>query len=541
MDMSAYRELFVSECRIHIGAFGELIVRLEESPDDRMVVDELFRHVHSLKGMASSMGYGQVVSVAHAMEDWLEKVRNGESRLEAAHADLLLEGSDMLGRLVTGIESGDSAEVVINGFIARMASSAFVADGELTVPPPEADGGEVPPPEPVVELQQFRRSDSFSSIRIKTETLDNLVNITGELITNRYRLERAVGQPDAADCRESLAQLSSLLRSLRDQVFKARMLPFAIIAERFPRLVRDLARQQDKDVHFRMVGKEIELDRAILEEIAEPIVHILRNAIDHGLETAEERLRAGKPPSGILILSVNRDKDAVEISIIDDGRGLDPELLKRVGVEKGFITAGEAAEMAASDAFQLICRPGFSTARSVTTVSGRGVGMDVVREAVHSLAGVLAIDSPPRGGSRFTLRLPITISIITVMVVRCGGFDIAIPLTSVVRIYEVKRSDIVSAPESNPPVPSDGSTPLRSFRQLLGLPELSGPPEELVPVVACDCGGVQVPYYVDTIVGQQEIFVRPLGSPLSLVRGISGATITGDGRVMFVMDMGDIG
>jgi two-component system chemotaxis sensor kinase CheA len=315
------------------------------------------------------------------------------------------------------------------------------------------------------------------------------------------------------------------------------MLPFAFIAERFPRLVRDLARKQGKEVHFQLFGKEIELDRGILEDIAEPIVHILRNAIDHGMETADERVVEGKPGCGTITLSVRRDKDHVEISIADDGLGMDPELIKQMGVEKGMISPEQSAAMTQQEAFQLICLPGFSTAETVTDISGRGVGMDAVRETVQSLSGFLTIQSQRGRGSCFVMRLPITVSIIPALIVQSGPMEIVFPLNVISKTVELKSSEIIY--ESGWPmvILGDKSLPLRSLRQALNLPPAPGPERALQPVIVCDVG-TSPAFSVDRIVSQQEIFVRPLRSPLSHLKGVSGATITGDGRVLFVVDAG---
>jgi two-component system chemotaxis sensor kinase CheA len=539
MDMSPYRDLFVSEARSHLSAFSELIVHLEDSPGDSAAIAELFRHAHSLKGMAATMNFEQVVEVAHLMEDQLSRVRSGEFELLPALADLLLEGSDVLGRLVSRIESGSDEGEDTSGLVERLAAFDFTA----AAPPPttqinpvrtEADSTRETA---VSDPHQFRQSDSFKSIRIKTETLDHLVNITGELITNRYRLAESVRLADAAECREPLNQLTALLRSLRDEVFKARMLPFAVIAERFPRLVRDLARKQGKEVRFQLEGKEIELDRGILEGIAEPIVHILRNAIDHGLETADERVAAGKPYEGTITLTVSREKDQVEIIIADDGRGMDPERLKKKGVEKGLISPEQATGMTPQEAYKLICAPGFSTSAIVTDVSGRGVGMDAVREAVQTLSGVLSIQSQSGKGSRFVMRLPITVSIIHALMVQCGPFEIAFPLNAVTRTLELKRSEILEESGRSFILLDDIPLQVRSLRQALRLPAASGPEDDLLPVIVCDSGGNTLAFSADRITGQQEVFIRPLRSPLSRLRGVSGATVTGDGRVLFVADV----
>lgn len=539
MDMSPYRDLFVSESRSHLATFSDLIVRLEDSAEDPATIDELFRHAHSLKGMAATMGYDKIVRIAHLMEDHLSRIRSGEFQMSPTLADLLLEGGDTLGRLVAQIEKGVSTDEDTSKLVERLTafdpSSAALTSSRTDQQTEQTSARETAATAPA--QHQFRQSDSFKSIRIKTETLDHLVNIAGELITNRYRLAEAIHHADATECLEPLHQLTGLLRNLRDEVFKARMLPFAIIAERFPRLVRDLARKQGKEVHFQLEGKEIELDRGILEEIAEPIVHILRNAVDHGLESADERVMAGKPFNGSITLTVCRDKDHVEISIADDGRGMDPQRLKMKAVEKGLISPEQAMHMTPQEAYQLVCAPGFSTAAAVTDVSGRGVGMDAVREAVHSLAGVLNIQSQSGTGSRFIMRLPITVSIIHALIVQCGQFEIAFPLSAVMRTLELKPFEIIT--DSGHPciIQEEARLPIRSLRKALNLPTETGKEGALLPIVVCDSGGTLQAFSVDRIFGQQEIFVRPLRSPLSSLRGVSGATVTGDGRVLFLVDV----
>ena len=538
MDMSPYRDLFISEARNHLSAFNELIVHLEETPDDPAAVNELFRHAHSMKGMASTMGYDQVVGISHVMESQLSRIRSGEFRMGPAFADLLLESSDTLGRLVSKIEAGIDSDEDTTGLVERLTAydpNAAVTPVSPSTPPDRRADSRTDAS--AATSHEFRQADTFKSIRIKTETLDHLVNITGELITNRYRLAEAVRIADASECREPLHQLTALLRSLRDEVFKARMLPFSFIAERFPRLVRDLARKQEKDVSLLLEGKEIELDRGILEEIADPIIHILRNAVDHGLESPEERVLAGKSAFSTITITVNRDKDHVEIIIADDGRGMDPERLTQKAIEKRLITAEQAGRMSAQEAYQLICAPGFSTAATVTDISGRGVGMDAVRTAISSLSGVLTIQSKKGEGSRFIMRLPITVSIINALIVRCGTIEVAFPLSVVKRSLELRPAEIFEESGQRMVMSEDSATPLRSLQQALQLPEPAIGADALLPAVVCDVAGTAVAFSVDRILGQQEIFVRPLRSPLSFLRGVGGATVTGDGRVLFVVDV----
>jgi two-component system chemotaxis sensor kinase CheA len=536
MDMSQYRDLFVSESRGHLNAFNELIVRLEENASDREAVDELFRHAHSLKGMAATMQFDAVTGLAHRMEDLLSKVRSDEFTFSPEMADILLEGSDLLAAMVSVIENGegqhpDSAALIeaLSEFTPDRSGGDRIKDTRGEARP------ETSPAESSAPQHQFRKSDTFKSVRVKTDTLDRLVNITGELITTRYRLTEQARRNAAAEMDEPLHQLSTLLRELRDEVFQARMLPFVFAAERFPRLVRDLARKQGKEISFQIIGKEIELDRGILEEITEPLVHILRNAVDHGMEPPDERVTAGKPFGGSITITVRRDKDHVDIIIEDDGRGMDPVRLKEKAVEKGVITAEQAGRMSPQSALMLVCAPGFSTAGTVSDISGRGVGMDAVKTAVHALGGTLAIESAPGHGSRFILRLPITVSIIHALLVDCCGITIAFPVSAVGRTIELRRSDIFEENGRMVCVHDGRRIPVKSLNRLLGLkiPQKMGP---VVPAVVAEVGGNAVGLVTDRLMGQQEIFVKPLGRPLSNMKALSGGAVTGDGRIVFVVD-----
>ncbi|MDA8412286.1 MAG: chemotaxis protein CheA [Desulfobacteraceae bacterium] len=537
MDMSQYRDLFVSESRNHLATFNELIVQLEDNVSDRTIVDEMFRHAHSLKGMAASMHYDAVATLAHRMEDLLGRVRGNEFEFCPALADILLEGSDLLSGMVSAIENGEGRQPDAAGLIERLVSfTPGSSKGARTPePPPVGAGSEATAGDASRASHQFRNSDSFKSVRVKTETLDQLVNITGELITTRHRLMDRVRGYAAPALDEPLQQLSALLRELRDEVFKARMLPFAVVAERFPRLVRDLARAQGKNVSLRIEGKEIELDRGILEEITEPLVHILRNAVDHGLEDPEARAAAGKPTGGVVTVTVARDKDHVIITVADDGCGMDPARLARKAVEKGIITASQAHDISRQAALMLVCAPGFSTAAEVSDISGRGVGMDVVRTAVHVLGGTLAIESRAGQGSRFILRLPITVSIIHALLVECGNLTLAFPVNTVSRTIELRRSDIFEEAGRKVFTLEGRNIPLKSLNRLLDQPLPRGA-ASIVPAVVSEAGGDMAGLATDRFLGQEEIFVKPLGIPLSRMKNLTGGAITGSGSIVFVVD-----
>jgi two-component system chemotaxis sensor kinase CheA len=532
MDLSHYRELFVAEARSHLSSFNGLVVRLEDGVD-RAAIDELFRHAHSLKGMAATMGYEPLSRLAHAMESQLSTVRSGEASFSGAFADLMLVGSDALAAMVSQVEQ--KCETICGDEQLVEMIAAFVDNSPPEITATGISENTTPP------SYQPRQTDSFTTVRIKAETLDHLINITGELITIRHKLSETVRRSGSREFEEPLHELSSLLRNLRDEVFTARMLPFGTIAERFPRLVRDLARSQGKEIIFQLEGHEIELDRGVLEEIAEPLVHILRNAVDHGMEMPDERVAAGKPRNGVVSMKVIRDKDHVEVVIADDGRGMNPHYLKLLAIEKGVISAEQAEIMTPQESLQLICAPGFSTARTVSDISGRGVGMDAVRTVVHAVGGTLNIQSDAGQGSRFVLRLPLSISIIHVLMVQSGQIDIAFPVASVARTLELKRTDIFEESGQKMILLDGTNVPVRSLNRLLRQPLGAASVANLVPAVVCDVGGSLIAFIADHIHGQQEIFVKPLGRPLSLLRGISGASITGDGRVIFVADATALG
>ncbi|NVN93264.1 MAG: chemotaxis protein CheA [Desulfuromonadales bacterium] len=532
MNMSQYRDLFVSESHRHLEAFNELIVQLESSGDPN-IVHELFRHAHSLKGMAATMQFDRISGLAHKLEDLLAKVRDGEFSPDRALVNLLLEGGDLLACMVAIIEEGSDTPLPDSDDLINRITG-FTPDAG-TVPEPKHDDDEHQP-EPLLRQPQFRQSDSFKTVRVKTETLDRMVNITGELITTHHRLADQLRTLPGTNLNEPLAQLSSQLRELRDEVFLARMLPFAMVADRFPRLVRDLSHSQGKEATLRISDGDIELDRGILENIAEPLMHILRNAVDHGMEAPHERMAAGKPRSGQISLTLERDKDYVTIVVCDDGRGMDPALLAAKAMDRGLISAVQAAALSAREAFMLICNPGFSTAETVTDISGRGVGMDAVKSAVRSLGGTLSIESVIGQGSRFNLKLPLTVSIIQALLVECGALTIAFPVTAVDRTLELTPNAIFTE-EGRHYCRLDGaSVPLWNLHPILGQPLPSSVCGH-IPVIVCRINGKVSGLIVDHITGQREVFVKPLGKPFSHLKHATGGAVMGNGRIVFIMDI----
>lgn len=547
MDMSQYKDLFVSEAMEHLNCMGEAIVALEKDPANSDTVHTLFRMAHSLKGMGASMGYTDIADLSHTMEDLMHKIRDGIFVFDPCAADLLLEGTDLLMTLVRDVEAGGSGAGDIADVKRRLV--AYTPERSAAAPPECDHTSEGTPPAVPVDGEKTTDSrpkeisrpdlqeapDSPQTVRVRTGVLDSLINLTGELITSKNRIANIAGDLESPLLEKSVLDLSRLLRELHDEVLKVRLMPFSSIAERLPRVVRDLAKKNGKEVVFHITGKEIEIDRGILEELSDPLLHILRNAVDHGLETREERLAAGKPAAGRIAVEVTRQKDQVLIAVSDDGRGMDPSHLIAAAIAKGLVKKEEGAKMSGRQALMLICIPGFSTARQVSAISGRGVGMDVVRSSLQSLGGDLVIESHPGKGSRFLLSLPLTISIIPILLVACSALTVAFPVAKVFRTIDIRRSDILTRGKRKYFVLGEEEIPLISLHHLLGL-RLAPVRGAAVPVVVAEIRGRKAGLIVDRFVGQQEVFVKPLGKPLNRMQGIFGGAILGDGQVVFILD-----
>ncbi|PLY10959.1 MAG: hypothetical protein C0624_01975 [Desulfuromonas sp.] len=368
-----------------------------------------------------------------------------------------------------------------------------------------------------------RGDDSVRTIRVRTDLLDRFINLTGELLTNRYMLQTATKEERWKDVREGVGQLARLITDLHHHVLQVRMLPIESITGRLPRLVRELGKKTGKDVTLRLEGEDIELDRAILDELSDPLVHMVRNAVDHGVDKR-----------GVVTVRAWREKDMVLLSVADDGWGMDPEKIRNKAIEKGLITATQARSMRDRDALQLVCVPGFSTASQITETSGRGVGMDVVKNAVEILGGILQIESERGMGTRILMKLPLSVAIIQILLVEVGGNLLGIPITRVGHSLDVDRKEIRASGKQMVIQFDEDLIPLVSLSKLLELP--SPPRIGSIPVVITEYRGRKLGLVVDRLVGQREAFVKALAPPLDQLTGVSGATFLGEGNIVFIVD-----
>ena len=387
---------------------------------------------------------------------------------------------------------------------------------------------------------------SSSTIRVDHERLDHLMNLIGELIINRNRytliarsLEDSGHDVDISQVAQSLSEttyaMARISDDLQDTIMKVRMVPVSSVFSRFPRLVRDLSRKSGKEVDLVMEGEETELDKSVVEVIGDPLVHLIRNSVDHGIEPEEERVAAGKPPHGKVTLRAFHKGNSVAIEIEDDGKGIDPAKMREVAVHKGLMSAEEAAQLDDREAIELIFAPGFSSAEKITDISGRGVGMDVVRTNIKNLKGSVSTHSEVGKGTRFTLSLPLTLAIIDALMVNVSGQMYAIPLDAVsetTKIEAVRLTDV----KGRKAVTLRGEVlGVVELAEMLGLPRTDPLPEVLAVVVIHD-NDRRLGLVVDRLLERQEIVIKPLGAYLGDLKGISGATIMGDGSVILILD-----
>ncbi len=437
--------------------------------------------------------------------------------------------------LKAALETAESPEAVRRA-IAVLAEVASVvvesagADPQAAAPGPARS---VPPAPPLAVSGAKVRVPR--TVKVHTELLDSFVNLAGELLVVESRLKEITRDLELPVVKDSTATLGKLIRGLHAQIMTVRMMPLSTVSEGLPRIVRDLARREGKEVAFVQEGTDLELDRSLLEELPDLLTHVLRNAVDHGLEPADEREAAGKPRRGQIRLRAFRQKDKAVVQVEDDGRGMDSARLKQKALERGQITAEQAAAMTDSEAIYLCSLPGLSTAKEVTDVSGRGVGMDAVKTRVDGLGGSLQIESRPSRGTRISLHLPTSVAIVQVLLLGIDEEVFAIPVTRVLRTLELGPSEIEPRGRQLLFRYGEESVPLLSLRKILRLPapETRG---RLLSVAVVPVRQRTVGLVVDRFVGQQEAFIKPLPRPLASIDGVAGVTILGDGRAIFLLD-----
>ena len=672
MDMSQYLGAFLDETDDNLHRLDDLLLALEKDMVDMDVINEIFRAAHTLKGMAGTMGFTQMMGLTHAMEDRLDAARKGTRPLTENDMNLLFTGLDNLQAMADSIRGGgndahidvsemvsqlrneapaasapapaqqassaDSAGSVTSSqdtewvkkanqegsnaysvhvtlsqscllkaarafmvvnrleemgeiykseppsdalekeefdfdfkvFVATPASSEEVkatiekigdvqsaevtemkADETAPAPAPEktapAQGAPAPAPAPTpapapakAQAQAPAKKDTAKkgsqTVRVDIGRLDKLMNLVGELVISRARIERLVQEARLRQFDETLSQLGRISGDIQELVTKLRMVPVSFTFDRFPRLIRDLCKTLNKNVELVLEGEDTELDRTVIDEIGDPMVHLIRNSMDHGIEHPEERKALGKPEKGILKIAAYQEGSGVVIEVSDDGAGIDPDKVKKKAIERGIITEDRANIMSDEEAQQLVLLPGFSMAKQVTDLSGRGVGMDAVKTKVEALGGQFDLSSKKNEGTHVYIRLPLTLAIVLSLLIKVGEETYAISLENVEETIMVRKEDIKTVHGEPTTLLRGEVLSLNILGDILGSDGVEYDRDEY-PVVVVKIGKNKIGFIVSELIGQQEIVIKSLGRFLAKIDGITGGTILGDGNVALILDV----
>ena len=664
MDLSNYLEIFIEESKDHLQAMNQELLKLEAEPENIAIINEIFRSAHTLKGMAGSMGYEDLASLTHEMENVLDLLRNSQRIINPEIMDVIFRCVDAIEKMVDSIENGGdgkedvtdivkqlkkiqessetntystggaqeiaaTAEIVIDEYQASVINEARKEGHNLyqitvsldetclmksvraymvfqtieefgsiiqTVPPVEqieeddfgdsftllvvsVDKAEVIEKHilNVSEVKQViiddryerdsvsieknvehlesksteksesntketadssKRKTKSKSIRVDIDKLDHLMNLFSELIIDRGRLEQIARQSNLSDLTETVEHMTRISTDLQGLILNMRMVPVEQVFNRFPRMVRDLAKDLNKKVQLIIEGADTELDRTVIDEIGDPLIHLLRNALDHGLESPEERVSSGKAEEGKLLLKAHHGGNHVYIEVADDGKGINREKVLNKAIERGVVEEEEASALTDQQVFALLFSSGFSTANEISDISGRGVGLDVVKTKIESLGGLITIDSIPGAGSTFRIQLPLTLSIIYSMLVKVENETYAIPFNSIVEITTL-GNDQISTLHGQRVIQFRGQVvPLVYLAEEFKVPpvEETGIDKQQLHLVIVRKGDQTLGLVVDTVLGQQEVVLKSLGGFLNNLHAISGATILGNGEVALIID-----
>ncbi len=591
-DLKEIIEDFLIEAFELVEQIDQNLVELENNPEDLELLNAIFRVAHTVKGSSSFLNFDILTKLTHHMEDVLNKARKEELKMTPEVMDVVLESIDDMKALLQEIRdkgSDQESNIDIEDICEKLdAISKNIPLEKKEEEPASQDysnmskdeiekeierllqekkqeskkrkaakKGEVKKEKPKIpqkppqvkkeekeKIQKISPSSMEQTIRVEVKRLDHLMNLIGELVLGKNRLlkiyddveERYEGEKFLEELNQVVSSISIVTTDLQIAVMKTRMLPIAKVFNKFPRLVRDLSRELNKDMELVISGEDTELDKSIIEEIGDPLVHIIRNSCDHGIENADERKMLGKKEKGTIELKAYNEGNQIVIEVKDDGKGLDPEFLKQKALEKGLISQREAETMGNKEAFTLIFKPGFSTAKAVTNVSGRGVGMDVVKTNIEKLNGIIDIDSELGKGTVMKLKIPLTLAIIQSLLVGVQEEYYAIPLASVLETVRISMDDIYMIEGRNVLRLRDEILSLARLSDIFGIEQVYETNEHAY-VVVIGLAELKLGIIVDSLVGQEEIVIKSMGDYLQGIEGIAGATIRGDGRVTLIVDI----
>ncbi|MFO1115689.1 MAG: chemotaxis protein CheW [Beijerinckiaceae bacterium] len=549
---------FLVETAEHIEAAGEQLVQLERDPSDREMIQSIFRLVHTIKGTCGFLGLVRLAGITHAAESLIGRLRDG-APASAEAVTLVLATVDRVKELLAEIETagvepaGDDSDLIgaLQKFSESMAAPAPApAPQHAEAPQADAPAASEPAPEPApVAAAQTQephaegaRAMRADTIRVTVDALESLMLLVSELVLTRNQLTEVTRANTDEAVKGALQRLSAVATDLQDAVMRARMQPISRVFNALPRLARELAVDLGKKIDLFIEGAETELDRQLIELVRDPLTHLIRNCADHGLETPHERVRAGKLETGLIRVSAMHEAGQITIEVADDGRGLDIDRIREKAVALGIASREQVAGMTSDEICRFIFAPGFSTAEAVTSVSGRGVGMDVVRENIQAIGGTVGVMSKPGAGVRFLIRIPLTLAIAPSLIVTAGGQRFALPQAGVIEAVSIgplSEHHIESVQGALVLRLRDVVLPVTDLADLLGLRSKPLEADDHL-VIVVRVGGSSFGVVVDAVDDVQEIVVKPLGSQLAHLRVYSGQTILGDGSVVLILDTGGL-
>jgi two-component system chemotaxis sensor kinase CheA len=575
---------FIASARDNLDNINRGLLNLEKEPSDRELLQGVYRSAHSLKGSALTMGFVRMGGLAHQMEDVLREMQKGQIRVAGDLCDALFEANDTLSLMLDTLAVTKRMKVDVGPNVKRLAGLLASAQNIE----------ECSEPEPLKGEKHFRATAERSidtrptippmdTVRVSTAKLDELANLAGEACIAQNRLaseidslmrisdrwqrlkrEENLSIRLAETCSENKISPSSELAELGDSLDKAsrrlkeaaenasrhiktlqhrsmetRMLPLSLIFDTLPRVVRDLSRQFSKQVDFEVEGAETIIDKLVLEQIGDPLIHLLRNALDHGIEVPEVRRRSGKSETGRIHLHAKQERGRVIVSLRDDGRGINHHRLKEVAIDKGIVDEKEIEGWNVAQLMELVFFPGLSTSGLVSDISGRGVGLDVVRTNVERLRGQIEVTSRMGKGTNFIMSLPLTLATAHALLIDCAGETLAIPISAVAKSLQVCRNEIRPVPGGHAILHRGDMIPLRSLAAALGWDEPAEDPLDVVRpmLVILQSGERRAGFVVEDIFGEQEIVTRDLGAHLQEVSYVAGATLLGSGEVALILDV----
>jgi len=577
---------FLQEAGELVQRLSEQLIDLEKSPDDQELLNAVFRAFHTVKGGAGFLELTPLVELCHVTEDVCNGLRSGQSKLDSTMMDCLLQSLDQVQLMLDAVAREQPLKAAPEDLIdalktlaacaaapapqpvavaapepVKAAASDTITDDEFealldqlqgkapaapvpTAPPPPPAAPAVVPvvresapvaaPKPVEA--EVKKEPAETQVRVDTQKLDRMMNLVGELVLVRNRL-KSLQQRSASDpVSRAVAELDFITRSLQGAVMQIRMQPIKRVFSRFPKLARDVARGLGKQIEVELQGEDTDLDKNLVEALADPLVHMVRNSVDHGIELPEARLRAGKPAAGRLVLAAQQQGDHILITVRDDGGGIDAEHIRRKALQKGLIDSSQASQMSPEECLDLIFLPGFSTKEQISDLSGRGVGMDVVRSRIRELNGQVAIESKVGQGTCFRIRVPLTLAILSALMVHAGGRRYALPLSPVrdvfvldeTKVRKLDRWDVVMV----------RGEPLRLVYLDPWLEAL--PSDQLRHVAVATVDEERYGFVVSEVRGREEVVIKPLGASLRGLTGVGGATVMPDGQVALILDLGGL-